>query len=461
MGSQKIKFLLQLSLISGLCYSALAKEIPISDQCKEGSSSCCQQVLECNGVCSIEHPDPDNEAAWYVDSFCDQKRGCRCWKKGQCCEYVNECCDSINGTCTMGKPPKSSNFQAVLPCDRNENCFCWQRKPCVDDNKWCKENNGICQHFPPTDGNWTNIGYCDWSTDCKCWVKDCTGNCLLKTDKCSRDNPGYPWFKTGRKCNEDGCGCWRECKPYVHCTKKNGRCQPTSPGRSFTRIGRCKNEGCYCWAQNCNQTQSCEKAAGRCMNASPGSDYHLVGDCENGCKCWAKCNDVEQQCLKKRGECLAEDPNPIGQILYTKIGICQGGCDCWVKRQEPDCSGGKCPFATDECNNTNPDPLLNYYDRWLNSTEICNKNGCTCWRQCKKTNSCSVQLGKCFATNQSSIGYEFLGDCKNGCQCWRPCSNEKCLNKGGHCSSRGRPGIPYEMIGDCTNYCKCWRSCND
>jgi len=90
------------------------------------------------------------------------------------------------------------------------------------------------------------------------------------------------------------------------------------------------------------------------MNASPGSDYHFVGDCENGCKCWAKCNDVEQKCLKKRGECLAEDPNPIGQILYKKIGICQGGCHCWVKRQEPDgwrvCDDEKCLNKGGHCN---------------------------------------------------------------------------------------------------------------
>jgi len=123
-------------------------------------------------------------------------------------------------------------------------------------------------------------------------------------------------------------------------------------------------------------------------------------------------------CKKKNGVCQPTSPGSSYQALEK---LCKEGCYCWVKQQDPDCSGGKCPFATDECSKTNPDPLLNGYDTWLNSTEICNENGCNCWRQCPLTESCWSQGGKCYPTNPGYEG-EFLGECKNGCQCWRPIS---------------------------------------
>merc|ERR1712002_341364 len=113
MGSPKMKLPLQLTVIAGLCYSAIAQQF-----CDPATKNCCQQLLKCNGICSVKHPEPDNVAAWYSHSFCDERRGCRCWTKGQCCELENKKCVD-NGTCTLGIPPKDANFVAAFSCDES------------------------------------------------------------------------------------------------------------------------------------------------------------------------------------------------------------------------------------------------------------------------------------------------------------------------------------------------------
>merc|ERR1712002_1295961 len=250
MGSPKMKLLLQLTVIAGLCYSAIAQQF-----CDPATKNCCQQLLKCNGICSVKHPEPDNVAAWYSHSFCDERRGCRCWTKGQCCELENKKCVD-NGTCTLGIPPKDANFVAAFSCDesapvasvKKTDCFCWQRKPCVP-TKDCKDPNVLCQNYKPTlPGNWKDTGYCNWLTDCKCWSKKCEvqTKCELEKDKCRRQKPdGNNWFDLNRKCNEDGCGCYRKCRQKNWCKRINGVCQPTSPGSSYKALERLCKEGVY------------------------------------------------------------------------------------------------------------------------------------------------------------------------------------------------------------------------
>merc|ERR1711921_27985 len=463
MGSPKMKLLLQLTVIAGLCYSAIAQQF-----CDPATKNCCQQLLKCNGICSVKHPEPDNVAAWYSHSFCDEKRGCRCWTKGQCCELENKKCVD-NGTCTLGIPPKDANFVAAFSCDesapvasvKKTDCFCWQRKPCVPITK-CKDPNALCQHYKPTlPGRWKDTGYCNWLTDCKCWSKKCEvqTKCELKRDKCRRQKPdGNNWFELNRKCNEDGCGCCRKCRQRNWCKNLNGVCQPTSPGSSYKALGRLCKEGCYCWVEQqdpecpknvcpfgtdecskvspgttwsdvgeykdcsgngcscwrqCEQDDACSKRQGKCFAKSPGSKYELIGDCKNGCQCWRPCYDEE--CDKKGGRCSSKDPNPIGQSLYARDGVCKGECVCWV-RQKSNCPEGGCKLDTDECAKTSPG------DTWLNvgETEKCRGNGCTCWRSCND-DKCNERGGKCYGPDQP-IPNDFIriGACKGRCSCYKP-----------------------------------------
>merc|ERR1712002_35699 len=500
MGSPKMKLLWQLTLIAGLSYSDLAQE------CDPETSNCCQQVSECNGICSIEHPEPDNAAAWYSHSFCEEKSGCRCWNKGQCCEVENrKCKDDYNGTCTLGTPPKDTNFEALFHCDEKADqkpgCLCWQRKRC-EEIMPCEDPKAICQHYKPTlPGKWKDTGYCNWLTDCKCWSKKCeiVRECELRKDRCLRTDPGYPWFNLDRACNEDGCGCYRKCRQKNWCKKKNGICRPTSPGSSYVALEKLCKEGCYCWVKDqqdpgcpegecpldtdvcskispgsswsnigengkcsgndctcwrqCEQDDNCSKRQGECFAQDPGDRYEFIGDCKTGCKCYRPCHDEE--CVTRGGKCSTEDPSPVGQSLYTRDGVCKGECVCWVPKQT-DCPKGACKLDTDKCAKTSPGGNL-----WSNigQHEIC-RDDCTCWRECEQVNVCIAQLGECLGEAPGTDFEMIDGDCKDGCKCWRSCNDEACILVGGKCYPDGFPIPNWEKIGPCKGSCSCYRPPN-
>merc|ERR1712243_3634 len=326
MGSAKMKLFLQLTLTLGLCYLAVAQK------CEPGSSSqvCCQQVTECNGICSDEHPEPGNEANWYSDSFCHEKSGCRCWKKGQCCELENRRCDYINGTCTLGKPPKDAYMQAFshvtgkkTASAGNEN-----RVSKTTDNARRKMEFASISRQAKATGSKADIvtGSLIVNAGSKkkkivmdivpSKVTNALGRFFQNFGSVRMRNAAMTAALAGDSVNQhNGVQAKKE---DVGQNPQGFHTKPLAFATSKVAIA----------GDNVNKTQPVLRQ-GKCLARHPGFSYEMIGICRQGCRCYRSCHD--QQCAARGGTCSVKAP-----AFHTKIGQCKGNCSCWKKYQKWD-----------------------------------------------------------------------------------------------------------------------------